>query len=292
MQDEDGQYTFSQALQVAALQKKPESEAGNELKTLIEEIRRQNETRNSEALKSIVDSQKALAEEIKNIKNGNGAKQSETVAAHAPPAKVRIFIQDPKSPTGVHVQELAPGESWFVPARTDVPSGEDLEHIREKNRHDERLAEIGDKKNQEAEEKAAKLEGRRFAGEIVENVLNVGTALIAEATGKQAPSLKSKSPPSQQTIEYLKCSCDFDVPVPPGGAVATCPKCNKTVFKCPQCKSGIFAVDSSASEAVCPSCGYKMINEAVTPSSKAAQPPPTPGPAPAGPAAQSSQTGG
>jgi hypothetical protein len=121
------------------------------------------------------------------------------------------------------VQRLQSNEPIVIKPPVPAASGESVEMVKEKNRHDEELQKIEN-------DKAYKNQIASTLAELPERIGSGLAGRMMEQEGGGAPAEKSTS----TRMEYLACTgevegkpCGFNIPIPPNaGTQIECPRCH------------------------------------------------------------------
>ncbi len=192
--DPDGDMTLKEAIQVAELNHKEEGDP--EIKALLKALAQKEIDSKDAQIKAIADGQKTIIEHLNNP-GKNGVAQSRTIL------KV--------NPDGT-TEEVEAGKPIIIqPVQSE---GKSVALVAEENRHNERLLELGNKK--EHDSKLADSVGDLV--EVLPLAINEGLA------GRGMPRKEIKAVAKTTQPETITCSkCGTTFAVPPGEKIVKCP---------------------------------------------------------------------
>lgn len=172
-----------------------------EIKALLKQLVDSANTEHSQTLKELLAQNKTLLEEVKTIKAGAGSTEGGGAGRRG---KVKVIKPD------MTVEEFEDGEPIIIQPPASTTGAENVEAVRERNRHDEKMEEI-------------RIEGRykdKLGDTISEIPERAGSGFASHVLGQRKSDGQSGGP----KLEFIECpDCHSKVNITPQtGASVTC----------------------------------------------------------------------
>ncbi len=120
-------------------------------------------------------------------------------------------------------EEVEAGEPVVLRAPQNNNTGATIDEIREKNRHDERMAEITNDKNYK----------EKVADTLAGLPEKIGAGLAGSLVDADKPAGGQPAPAASSSVQYIKCeteNCGYNIPYAPSSTKIVCPKC-RTIYE-------------------------------------------------------------